>query len=388
MTSQLPARIALAAGNFVTGVATLGLAGMLIDLADGLHVSIPNAGLIVTAGAITLGIGAPLMVWATSRFDRRLTLAAMLALVALGYLASAALPAYAAVLGLRVLTMIAAAALVPIAAGTVALIVPAEERPGAVVFVFLGFSLAMAAGLPAVTFLSAHLGWQTTFVAIGIAAALAAALVFFILPAGVFGVPLSLRSWGVLARNRLVLLLLLLTTLQVSGQFVLFTYLGPLLHRLAGADSATIGVFFSLFGIMGFVGNLVAARLVLTLKAYFTSMLALLLILLGFSLWSLGAGTLIVMGIGVAVWGLGFTGINSMQQARLVAAAPDSSSAAVALNTSMIYIGQAIGSALGGVLFAHDLPRVLGYAAIVFCLAAIGVLVLTRRASTASTASS
>ena len=97
-----------------------------------------------------------------------------------------------------------------------------------------------------------------------------------------------------------------------------------------------------------------------------------------FALFSIGAGALTVLAAGVAVLGLGFAAINSMQQARLVAVKPDLSSATVALNTSGIYVGQAIGSAAGGFLLAHDLPRALGYVAVVLMIAALGVLALTR----------
>jgi predicted MFS family arabinose efflux permease len=371
-------RLSLMLGNFVTGIAIMGLAGMLEDLARDLDMTIPQVGLLVTYGAIVLGVGAPLMVWATSRFDRRLLLSGTLIVVALGHLASAAAPDYTALVVLRLVMMAFAALFTPVAASTAALIVPAAERSRAIVFVFLGFSLAMAAGLPVVTVLAAHAGWRVTFAAIGVACAASGLFLLYALPRGVRGETLSLRSWTALARRRLVLLLLLLTVVQVSGQFVIFTYLAPLLTRLADADVATIGLFFSLFGIMGFIGNVIASRLVTTLKPFGTSLLALGSILAGFTLWSVGAGMLPAMGIGVGLWGLGLAAINSMQQARLVAAAPDLASAAVALNTSSIYTGQAIGSACGGFLFAHGWPQALGFTAMGFLAASLVVLALTR----------
>src|SRR5262249_48341067 len=150
-----------------------------------------------------------------------------------------------------------------------------------------------------------------------------------------------------LAHHRQILLLLLLSTVQVSGQFAVFTYFAPLLARLAHAGPEEIAASFSLFGIAGVIGNLIATRLVKSLQPFRTSILALLSMLIGFTLWSFGAGAFVVMGGGVVFWGLGFAAMNSMQQARLVAAAPELSSASVALNTSSIYVGQAIGSALG-----------------------------------------
>ncbi|MFL6623704.1 MAG: MFS transporter [Sulfurifustis sp.] len=378
--SHFAARTALMLGNFVTGLAIVGIAGMLPNLAEGLGVSIQKAGFLITAGAVVLCIGSPLTVWATSTFDRRLLLTASLLLVALGHFASAFAPGYGALLGLRVLMMIAAALFTPVAASTIALIVPQHERPSAIAFVFLGWSLAVAVGLPAIAFLAAHAGWQAAFAAVGIGLLACAVFVFRALPAGVRGATLSLGSWGALAQNRFVVTLLLLTVTQIAGQFVVFTYFAPLLNRLAGAGVAAISFFFSVYGVMGFVGNVIATRLVTTRGPFATSGLALLSIFFGFALWSFGAGALIVMGVGVAFWGLGFAAINSMQQARLVDAAPALGSAAVALNTSAIYVGQAIGSALGGFLFAHDLPRALGYAAMVFVGLGLVLLTSTREA--------
>lgn len=377
--SDLSARLALLAGNFVTGVAVFGLAGMLDDLAAGLSVTIPQAGLLVTAGAVVLCAGSPLMVWWTSRLDRRTLLSGALVAVAIGHFASALAPGYAALMVVRVAMMAFAALVTPVAASTAALIAPPERRSAAIVFVFLGFSLAVAVGLPLVASLSAELGWRATFAIVGAAALLSALYIHRALPAGVRGVPLSLGSWAELARNRFVLLLLLFSAVQVSGQFIIFTYLGPLMRRLAGAGVAEVSAFFSVFGIMGFAGNAIATRLVVTLRPFRTSLLSLLSILCGFVLWTFGAGALPVMGIGVALWGLGFAAINSMQQARLAAAVPQLAGAAVALNTSAIYIGQAVGSAVGGFLFARDLLDALGYAAIGFAVAGLGVLAMTRR---------
>jgi DHA1 family inner membrane transport protein len=178
--------------------------------------------------------------------------------------------------------------------------------------------------------------------------------------------------------SRSVLLLLLLTVTHISAQFLVFTYLAPLLVRLVGAHSETIAAFFSLFGVTGLVGNVIAIRVVTTLRPFRTSLVCLGLMLTGFLLFSLGAGALAAMGAGVTLWGLGGAAINSMQQARLVAIKPDLSSATVALNTSGIYVGQAIGSALGAFFLAHDLLHAPGYVAVVLTIAALGVLALTR----------
>jgi predicted MFS family arabinose efflux permease len=95
-------------------------------------------------------------------------------------------------------------------------------------------------------------------------------------------------------------------------------------------------------------------------------------------LWSFGAGYLPVMGLGLALMGMGFAATNSMQQARLVQAAPELSSASVALNTSGVYIGQAVGSGAGGVMFGLGWLNGIGFVGVAFVLAGIAVWTMTR----------
>ena len=100
---------------------------------------------------------------------------------------------------------------------------------------------------------------------------------------------------------------------------------------------------------------MIATRIVTALGMQKTLAVFLDSTLLGMTLWALGAGLLPVMGAGILFWGLGFAATNSMQQARLVAAAPDLASASVGLNTSVLYTGQAIGSGIGGISVRHRL---------------------------------
>jgi predicted MFS family arabinose efflux permease len=167
--------------------------------------------------------------------------------------------------------------------------------------------------------------------------------------------------------------------LQTAGPFIIFTYLGPLVKVLAaGGGAAEVATFFAVFGVAGFIGNLIATRLVVLWGPYLVSVLFQSSILLGLATWSLGAGILAVMGIGIGFWGLGFAALNSMQQARLVGADSRLASASVALNTSAIYVGQAIGSGLGGFLFIRGHDHAMGYVAVAFLVAALGVILLTR----------
>jgi MFS transporter, DHA1 family, inner membrane transport protein len=377
MRQSLP-RIALMLGNLATGVSILAPAGMLTVLADGLHVGIRDTGLLVTFGAVMLCFGSPLVAWATTRFDRRLLLTATLFVLVIGQAASAFATSYTQVLALRLVMLAVAAIYTPQAASTVAMIVPGAKRASAIAFVFLGWSLAVAAGLPLITLVSAHLGWRAAYGAAALTALAPCVLLFFTVPANLRGDPLSLQSFQIIARHRKIVLLLLITLLATSGQFTVFVYLSPLLRGLANADATMVGLFFAAYGVAGFIGNVLASRIVGALGAWLTSVLFFGSIFSGMAIWSLGAGVVPAMAAGIVLWGLGFAASNSMQQARLVAAAPSLSSATVALNTSFLYVGQAIGSALGGFLYAQGQLHAVGFAGTAFVAAAIAVWAITR----------
>lgn len=370
---------ALMLGNFITGASILAPAGMLPELSREFDVSIREAGLLVTFGAVVLCIGSPVSAWLTSRFDRRLLLSATVAVMAVAQFASAFAPNYATLMAIRLVMLAVAALFTPQAAGTAAMLVPPERRGSTMSYVFLGWSVALAIGLPLITWVSGHIGWRVAYTGIGVLALFNLALLLWRLPAGLQGTPVDLKTWIELARNPLILLLLLITVLQTSGQFVVFTYLGPLFDKLGGGNVELAAIAFGIYGVTGFIGNVFASRVVDGWGAYRTSLMTISLMLVGVTIWALGAGSVTLMLISMIPWGLGFASTNSMQQVRLAGAAPLLASASVSLNTSSLYVGQAIGSGIGGALFAQGMFDVIGYVGVAFLLLAIGTVVLSRR---------
>jgi MFS transporter, DHA1 family, inner membrane transport protein len=379
----MPPRFSLTAlmlGNLMMAMAVLAPAGMLLDLSLGLAITIRDAGFLITAGAVVLCFGSPITAWLTSRFDRRLLLTVTLFILAVGNLVSALAPDYFTLLAARVLMLAVGALYTPQAAGTAALIVSPERRAAAIAYLFLGWSLALAAGVPLINLLAAKIGWRETYALLAFVTFVVCVLQMLCLPSRLRAEPVSLGTWSALAHNRLVVLLLLITAINASGQFVVITYLGPLLVKLVGAGAETRSLFFALFGVSGFVGNLITTRIVGALGTFRMSALSLGAIFAGLLTWVLGEGVLAVMGAGVVLWGLGFAGGNSMQQARLAAAAPALTPASIALNTSCIYIGQATGSYLGGFLIVRDQFTTMGWAAVGFLVVALFILAFTREA--------
>lgn len=376
------AATALMLGNVVTGLSVLAPAGLLLPLSAGLNVSVRDAGLLITFGAIALCIGSPLTAWLTSRIDRRILLTSTLALLALTNVASAFAPDYASLLAIRIVMLAVGALFTPQAAGTVGLIVPENKRGSSIAYVFLGWSVAAAIGLPLITLIGSRYGWREAYIGIGVVAGVCTVLLAWRMPRGLFGATVDLKTWADVGRNRLIVLLLSITVLQMSGQFVVFTFIGPLLARLTQATPEAIGLVFALYGVFGFVGIAIATRVVDGWGSFRTSLVAMLLVLSGLSIWAVGAGHYALMASGVAVWGLGFASTNSMQQVRLVGAAPALAGASVALNTSALYVGQAIGSAIGGALLAREALVAPGYVGVAFAALAMLVVIATRPKST------
>ena len=369
---------ALMLGNIVTGCSVMAPAGMLSELSSGLGVSIRDAGLLVTFGAIMLCFGSPVAASLTSRIERRTLLTATLAILALGNVATAFAPDYASLLAIRLVMLAVGALYTPQAAGTAALIVPTEKRGSTIACIFLGWSLAAAIGLPLIALIASRYGWRAVYGGIGAVGCISFLLLAWRLPGGLTGTPVDLKTWVDVGRNRLIMLLLLITTLQMSGQFVVFTFMGPLLASLTRADADDIGLVFLLYGVFGFIGIAVATRIVDSWGAYKSSLLFAALILTGMTGWAFSAGIYSLMACSVAIWGLGFASTNSMQQVRLVSAAPALASASVSLNTSVLYVGQAVGSAIGGVLYAGGWLHGSGYVAAGFVVLALVTLMLTR----------
>lgn len=366
-------------GNIAIGAGVIAPAAMMNSLSSGLQVSIPEAGRLIAYGAVVLCIGAPLLAWLTTRMDRKTLLVLALVWFAVGHGASALAPDFDSLLIMRVLMISSAAVFTPQAAAAVSLFVSTQRRPGAITFVFMGWSIATALAIPLISLIAAQVGWRTaywTLAGLSTAAALGVALT---MPRGLRSAALSFAAWGNVLTNPAILLILSVTAVQLVGQFTLFPYLAPELKRLTGAGPHAIALMLALYGVAGFVGAAIIARVAPRLGAPASLVLCLGAVIAGLALWGLSATTPAGAAVAIFVWGLGFTAANSLQQARLITAAPMLASASVALNTSSIYVGQAIGTSIGGRLIEAHAPGLLAWTGFVFCGVALGLAVLVWR---------
>jgi predicted MFS family arabinose efflux permease len=370
--------MALLIGNFVVGTSVVAPAGILNELSSDLHVSIREASYLIAFGSAVLCIGSPLMSWVTSSLDRRLALASAMLLMALAHIASAFVTTFWALLTIRMVMLLGAALFTPQAASLAGVVAAPEKRASSVAFVFIGWSLALALGVPLVTAIASRYGWQASYLAIGVIGLLSFTVLAFAVPKRFITAPVDLRTWSELFRSPFVLTLLAITAIFASAQFMLLTFIAPLLVLLGQANADGISLAIALYGVAGIVGSVVAARIVGPIGPFVTSLIFAGSVAAGMAAWSAGAGAFLTMLLGVLIWGFGFSAINSLQQARLVLAAPAHSAGSVALNSSVLYIGQAIGSTAGGILFERGQYLSIGYVATAIMIAGLGVLLTTR----------
>lgn len=355
--------LALCFGNFIIGTGTLIVPGMLPQLSEGLGVSVPVAGQLVTAFAAATCIGAPLLAGVTSRIDRRVLLIAMQLVFVLGHLGAALLSSFWPMLFVRVLTSVGAALYTAQAASAAALLVAPAQRGRAIAFVFLGWSVASVAGVPLGSYVAAVWGWREGFALVAAGAALGAAGVWLFVPRGLHVQAASAAMWRSILRDPAMMATVGVTALFAGAGFGLFAYIVPAAHSFLGASPELVSVLLGVFGIAGVAGNMLAVRYMDRAGAANIVMICLVTMLAAHLLWPWSQGSVALVVLVMVGCGLGVFAGNSSQQARLAAAAPAAAPVSIALNSSAIYLGQAFGPAAGGVLIAL-VPGSQGYALI------------------------
>lgn len=342
---------ALMVGNFVIGTGVMVVPGTLNDISHSLHVSVPQAGFLITAGAILMGLGAPVLASVVAGWDRRRLLAITLLWYGTLLAACAFAPDYDALLPLRVLAMVSPAVFTPQAAASVGLMVAPARRGKAITFVFLGWSVASVAGMPLGAWIGGTWGWRWAFGGVAVLALLSAIWVWRVMPNGIRPAALSRKAWARALGSTPLMLVVGVTLLSSFGQFTLFAYFAPFYRQVLQADAAQISFLFFWFGGFGLLGNVLLSRHVDRVGAGRAVGWSLAGMALSMALWPL-AGQLWLMPLVLLPWALTGFASNSAQQARLSLAAPALAPALMALNTSAIYLGQALGAGGGGALVA------------------------------------
>ena len=361
-----PPLLALAIGAFGIGVTEFAPMGMLPAIATDLGVSIPAAGLLISAYAMGVLIGAPLMTLTTAKVPRRTLLIALMGIFTVGNLLSALADSYTTLLLARVLTSFNHGAFFGVGAVVAASVVAPEKRAGAVAGMFLGLTIATIGGVPLATWVGETIGWRSAFGGIAVLGALAMAALWLALPklpgAAAGDMMAEVR---VLGRGK-VLGALALTVLGSSAMFTVFTYISPILREQAQASTAFVTGMLVLFGIGMTAGNVWAGRAAdrAPERTLLFSLALLTLTLLAFAKlmqWPLPAA------VAILVWGFASFAIVPPLQMRVMEAAASAPNLASAMNIGAFNLGNAIGAALGGAVIS----RGLGYPAVALAGAAM-----------------
>lgn len=344
--------IALALGGFGIGTTEFVAMGLLPDIAHSFDVSEPVAGHVISAYALGVVVGAPLIAAITARMARRTLLLALMAVFTLGNVASMLAPSYGTLVGSRFLAGLPHGAYFGVAALVAAHLMGPQHRAKAVAHVLTGLTVATVLGVPVASWLGQSLGWRAAFglvVAVGV----------LTLTALAFWLPVQLRlmrstspltELGALRRPQ-VWLALAVGMIGFGGMFAVYTYIATTMTDVAGMPRALVPLALMVFGLGMFVGNLVGGRLAdqSVVRALYLSMGALCTTLTVFVAASHNVWTALLV-----LFGIGLTGsaVGPALQTRLMDVAHDAQTLAAALNHSALNIGNATGAWVGGLVIA------------------------------------
>lgn len=359
-------------GNFVIGTGVMVVPGTLNDIGTSLAVSVAVAGQLITAAALMMFVGAPLLASVVAGWDRRRLLALSMLWYAVFLGLSALMPDFGSLLVVRVLAVISPAIFTPQAAACIGLLVSPAQRGRAITFVFLGWSVASVVGMPLGAWIGGTLGWRASFGFVAMLSFFSAAWVWRSLPDGIRPPAFSRAAWGETLQSRALMLCVVVTLLYSAGQFVLFSYFAPYFKLHLQATPLELSLLFACFGAFGLLGNVVMSRHIDRIGASRAVMWAVGSMALSLLVWPL-ANTMALAALVCVPWGLGCFASNSAQQARLVGIAPALASGSIALNSAAMYAGQALGAGSGGWLIAQGNMDDLHWFGLLGLLAAMGM---------------
>lgn len=366
--------LALGLGAFGIGTTEFAPMGLLPSIADGIEVSIPVAGSIVTAYAIGVMISAPLMTLLFNRYSQRTALILLMGIFIVGNLLSAMAPGYLSLVMARVITSLSQGAFFGIGAVVATLVVPKEKQASAVATMFMGLSIANIVGVPAATWLGQAVGWRQSFgvtAVLGVVALIGLALA---LPKGQVNTPANVRQEVRALLNLEMLITMGMTVSFAAAFFTLYTYVAPFLQSEIGASGEFITVALVLIGTGLTFGNWAGGKLadwsldgamIIGLGALAATMLLIPVVVetttgaaMALTLWAVAA----------------FISVPALQ-VRAMRAASGAPSLAAAINIAGFNLGNAIGASVGagviGAGFHYESVSLAGG-----LLAAVGIVLL------------
>ena len=339
--------LALAIGAFSIGTTEFSPMGLLPVIAEGVHVSIPTAGMLITAYAIGVMVGAPLMTILLSRWSRRTALIALMSIFTLGNLLSAVASDYTTLLLARLVTSLNHGAFFGLGSLVAASVVPRHKQASAVATMFMGLTIANIGGVPAATWLGQAIGWRMSFAATAGLGILTMLILRAALPQDEAGkVPHVRGELKVLTRPA-VLMAMATTVLGAGAMFTLYTYIAPTLEHITGASPNFVTAMLVLVGVGFSIGNLAGGRL--ADRSLNGSLIVFLVLLVAIMLaFPLLAKTPLGTALAVVVWGAATFAVVPPLQMGVMRAAAEAPGLASSVNVGAFNLGNAVGAAAGG----------------------------------------
>lgn len=346
--------LALAIGGFAIGTGEFVSMGLLPNIADGVRISIPQAGHVISAYALGVMIGAPVIAAFGAKLPRKRLLWWLMGAFALGNVASALAPSYSTLLAARFLSGLPHGAFFGIGALVGASLVPPNRRAWAVSMMLAGLTVANVVGVPLTTLIGQQWGWRWPYGLVGVLGMLTLAAVLLWIPARPAEQGLTMRTELSALRHGQVWLALLTGTVGFGGMFATYSYITPTLTTLAHFSDTAVTGMLAVYGVGMTAGVVLGGRLAdrSLMPSLYGALLATAVVLFGF-----GYAVRTKPGAVLAVLVFGVTGsvLVPMLQTRLMDVAREGQSLAAALNHSTLNLANALGAWIGGVVLDHGL---------------------------------
>lgn len=366
--------VALGTGGLFIGTGEFVSMSLLPDIAKSTAVTIPAAGSYITAYALGVVVGAPLIAILAARWPRKLLLIMLLALFAVGYAASALAWSHASLLVSRFIGGLPHGAYYGVACLVAATLVGEDKKAQAAGYVMSGLAAANVIGVPVATWIGQIMGWRATFGALAVAGVISMALFWYFIPTIPKDEQASPAAEMAGLKRLQIWLTLATASIGFGGMFAVYSYITPTLTEVSGFRIAQVPMVLALWGLGMIAGNLIGGRLAdrALVPAIFYIMVWNVLFLALFSIFASSSiatlGTLFMVGCGFA--------LVPALQVRLMNVAGRAQTLAAALNHSAFNISNAVGASLGGWAIAAG----WGWAStgwVASLLALMGVLLMT-----------
>ncbi|MFD6395899.1 MFS transporter [Nocardia sp. NPDC060249] len=345
--------LVLALGAFCAGTDNYLVAGVLAPMAADLRVSITGAGLFVTGYSLAYALAAPVVVTVLRvRSPRRLLLAATALFAVVNLLAAVAWAPWVMAVA-RIAAGCVAGIYVPLAAAAAAGMATADRRGRALAVILGGISIATVAGVPLGVWVAGLSSWRMAFVAVAVVALITTVGVALTVPAGEATPVVSLRQRLAPLRHPPVWLGLAVTISAMTAGLMMFTYLGPIFAEAQGVGAGHVGTLIMAHGVGAIVGLWGGSMLVDRFGARPVLLGALTLFTVNLTWQPIAAQTLATTVAFVTMWGVvGWAFLPAQQHSMIADASPEQAPMLLSLNGSALYLGAALGSAIGGAVIA------------------------------------